>query len=113
VQRWVSERDQFPGYKPEEPKAWTPAHAVGNVMDQFAKLDEVYAHMQPLLRQAQNYIPADVAAALKSVGKYGDRLASGAKSAGGGMRWRRIDAESPRLRGESFHGKFGERPYLG
>ncbi|MHB0937059.1 MAG: eCIS core domain-containing protein [Armatimonadota bacterium] len=82
VQRWVSERDQFPGYKPEEPKAWTPAHAAGNVMDQFAKLDEAYAHLQPLLHEAQAHAKvADVAAALKSIGKYGDRLVSGAKSA--------------------------------
>jgi len=81
VQRWVSERDQFPSYKPEEPKAWTPAHDLGNVMDQFAKLDETYSHLQPLLQEAQASLKAaDVAAALKSVGKYGDRLTSGAKS---------------------------------
>ena len=82
VQRWVSERDQLPGYTPEAPKAWTPAHDLGNVMDQFAKLDGEYSHLQPLLQEAQAHVKAaDAAAALKSVGKYGDRLASGAKSA--------------------------------
>jgi len=80
VQRWVSERDKFPGYEPDDPKAWTAGHSAGNVMDQFAKLDEELIKLQKLLAEAPDSV-RDVAGTLKSIGKYGERLTFGAKSA--------------------------------
>ena len=72
VRRSVSEREEFPGFTPAEAateaRRVLPAQQFTHVLDQLPKLDEAVR----MLARAER--PDQIAAALKGVGKYGQRL---------------------------------------